>query len=123
MVVPAVEDLAPERNAKSMASTPTFERLREDIRSLLEGGLETEVFPRADTHEEVQAIVARLRSAGRDLKAKLMIGGFTLQPITHGDIEQPCETCMYYKVHQRFCELPELDLPVEPEWSCRLWRI
>jgi hypothetical protein len=30
---------------------------------------------------------------------------------------------MYYKVHRRYCELPELDFPVEPEWSCRLWRI
>jgi hypothetical protein len=106
-----------------MVSTLTDERLRDDIRSLLEGGLKTEAFPRADTHEEVQAIVARLRSAGTNLKAKLVIGGFTLIPITHGDIEQPCETCMYYKVHQRFCELPELNLPVEPDWSCRLWRI
>jgi hypothetical protein len=99
------------------------ERLRGQIRSLLESGLRTEVFPRADTHEEVQSIVNRLRSAGNDLETKLVIGGFSLQPITHGDIEQPCETCMYYKVHQRFCELPELNVPVEPQWSCRLWRI
>jgi hypothetical protein len=99
------------------------ESLRGEIQFLLEGGLKTEVFPRADTHEEVQSIVGRLKSAGSDLKAKLAIGGFTLKPVTHGDIEQPCETCMYYKVHQRFCELPELNVPVEPEWSCRLWRI
>jgi hypothetical protein len=99
------------------------ESLRGEIQFLLEGGLKTEVFPRADTHEAVQSIVGRLKSAGRDLKAKLVIGGFTLKPVTHGDIEQPCETCMYYKVHQRFCELPELNVPVEPEWSCRLWRI
>jgi hypothetical protein len=99
------------------------EQLRDEVRSLLESGLKTEVFPRADTNEAVQSIVNRLRSADGDLQAKLVIGGFTLQPIEHGDIEQPCETCMYYKVHQRFCELPELNLPVEPEWSCRLWRI
>jgi len=99
------------------------EGLRAEIKSLLEGGLKTEVFPRADTHEEVQSIIGRLKSVGGDLKSKLVIGGFTLDTITHGGIEQPCETCMYYKVHQRFCELPELDVPVEPEWSCRLWRI
>ncbi|KJC56436.1 hypothetical protein UP10_34840 [Bradyrhizobium sp. LTSPM299] len=99
------------------------EGLRAEIKSLLEGGLKTEVFPRADTHDEVQTIIGRLKSAGGDLKSKLVIGGFTLNTITHDDIEQPCETCMYYKVHQRFCELPELNLPVEPEWSCRLWRI
>lgn len=95
----------------------------EDVRSLLADGLKTEVFPRADSAEETQAIVGRLRAAGDDLVAKLVIGGFTLTTIEHGGIEQPCETCMYYLVHRRHCELPELDLPVEPEWSCRLWRI
>lgn len=97
--------------------------LREEIRGLLAGGLATEVFPRADTAEETAAIVARLRAAGDDLTAKLVVGGFTLHTVEHGGIEQPCETCMYYLVHRRFCELPELNLPVEPEWSCRLWRI
>src|SRR5277367_840631 len=53
----------------------------------------------------------------------LVIGGFTLEMVEHGGFEQACESCMYYQVHRRWCELPELDLPVEPEWSCRLWRI
>ncbi len=99
------------------------EEFRDEIRCLLEGGFKTEVFPRADTHEEVQSIVSRLKAAGLDLKAKLAIGGFTLAPIEHAEIEQLCETCMYYKVHRQYCELPELDIPVEPKWSCRLWRI
>ena len=95
----------------------------ENIRVLLEGGLTTEVQPRADTHEAVAAFLNRLREAGDDLASKLVIGGFTLDPVEHVGIEQACETCMYYLVHQRFCELPELKLPVEPQWSCRLWRI
>lgn len=95
----------------------------EEIRSALAGGLNTEAFPRADTHEEVQAIVARLRAAGNDLTAKLVISGFTLTPVVHEEVEQICETCMYYHVHRQWCVLPELDVPVEPEWSCRLWRI
>jgi hypothetical protein len=99
------------------------DKRREEIRALLAGDLATEVFPRADTHEEVQSIVARLRRVDGDLKARLAIGGFTLTPITYEGLEQSCETCMYYKVHRRYCELPELELPVEPEWSCRLWRI
>ncbi len=97
--------------------------VREKIRHLLAGGLKTDVFPRADTHEQVQALTARLRPARDDLSKKLVIGGFRLAPIEHEGIEQACETCMYYKVHQRYCELPELDVPVEPEWSCSLWRI
>lgn len=96
---------------------------REEIRTLLVDGLVTEVFPRADTHEEVQAIIARLHRTDGDLKARLTISGFTLTPVVHEGVEQACETCMYYKVHRRYCELPELELPVEPEWSCRLWRI
>ncbi len=98
-------------------------KVREEIRSLLAGGLKTEVFPRADTHEQVQEIVGRLRQPGLSLKDRLVIGGLTDHPIENGGIEQPCETCMYYLVHRRYCELPELDCPVEPEWSCRLWRI
>ena len=94
---------------------------REEIRGLLAGGLKTDAFPRAYTQDEIQAVVTRTR--GASLETKLVIGGFTLTPVTDADMEQACETCMYYKVHQRYCELPELDLPVEPEWSCRLWRI
>lgn len=97
--------------------------VREQIRSLLGAGLETRVFPRADTHDEVQQIIAELKAAGADLRSKLVIAGITDHTIEHGGIEQPCETCMYYLVHRRYCELPELDCPVEPEWSCRLWRI
>ncbi|MBW5433717.1 hypothetical protein FXB41_02570 [Bradyrhizobium canariense] len=98
-------------------------QIRDEIRVLLAGGLKTEVLPRADSHEEVQTIVSRLKAAGNELKTKLVLGGFTLEPVEHEGLEQLCETCMYYKVHRRYCELPELDLPVEPQWSCRLWRI
>lgn len=96
---------------------------RREIRALLAGGLETEVFPRADSAEEVRAVIGRLQAVGADLPRRLVVAGVTLTPVEHGGIEQPCETCMYYLVHRRHCELPELDMPVEPSWSCRLWRI
>ncbi|WP_409190249.1 hypothetical protein [Bradyrhizobium sp. RDM4] len=98
-------------------------KIRDEIRVLLAGGLKTEVLPRADSQEDVQAIVSRLKIGGHELKTKLVLGGFTLEPVEHEGLEQLCETCMYYKVHRRYCELPELDVPVEPQWSCRLWRI
>ncbi len=105
-------------------STSEDDTLRAGIAQRLNGGLETEVFPRAETSEMVNEIVQRLKTdAADDLEAKLVIGGFTDHTITVEDLEQPCETCMYYLVHRKFCELPELMLPVEPEWSCRLWRI
>ena len=97
---------------------------RATIAEMLASGLETEVWPRAGTSEEVNEIVARLQvEAGGDLEQKLIIAGFTDHTIEADEIEQPCETCMYYKIHAKFCDLPELMVPVEPEWSCRLWRI
>ncbi|MES2335678.1 MAG: hypothetical protein V4551_13475 [Pseudomonadota bacterium] len=101
-----------------------MDALRRSIADRLSAGLKTEVWPRAGTSEEVNAIVNRLQvEAGDDLDKKLVIGGFTDHTIEADGMPQPCETCMYYKVHARFCDLPELMLPVEPEWSCRLWRI
>jgi hypothetical protein len=96
---------------------------RRRIWAMLSSGLYTEVHPRADSHEQVQALVRRLRTEGRDLEAKLVIAGVTLAPVEHNDIKQACASCMYFAIRQRHCVLPELDLPVEPQWSCRLWRI
>ena len=98
--------------------------LRAEIAARLKSGLETEAWPRAETSEMVNEVVARLRrEAGDDLTAKLVIAGVTDHTVEADEIEQPCETCMYYLVHRGFCELPELMIPVAPAWSCRLWRI
>lgn len=98
--------------------------LREEIAKKLASGFETDAFPRAESSEMVQQIIEKLqREAAADLDQKLKIGGFTNYTVDIDGLEQPCETCMYYLVHRKFCTLPELLLPVEPEWSCRLWRI
>lgn len=97
--------------------------VRDQITALLKGGLKTEVWPRAESSQDVVALVQRLHDVGADLQAKLVVAGFTDHVITADGLEQPCETCMYYLVNRRFCELPELMVPVEPDWSCRLWRI
>lgn len=103
--------------------TDEYAAERAEIKARLESGLKTEVYPRADTHELVQDIIAQLQNSDGSLESKLVIAGFTLEPVEHGGIETSCETCMYYLVHNKYCELPELEIPVEPEWSCRLWRI
>lgn len=105
-------------------SSAEDDALRAEIAEKLTGGLETEVWPRAETSEMVNDIVGRLKTeAGDDLTKKLVVAGVTDHVIEADDLEQPCETCMYFLVHRHFCELPELMLPVEPDWSCRLWRI
>lgn len=98
--------------------------LREKIRHRLSSGLATEVWPRAETSEGVNAIIRRLQLEAADhLDKKLVIAGFTDHAVTADGMEQACETCMYFQTHARFCNLPELMLPVEPQSSCRLWRI
>jgi hypothetical protein len=99
------------------------EDVRQEIWSTLASGLPTESYPRADTHEQVLEIIQRLREDGQGLAEKLAISGFTLAPVEHEGMTQICRTCMYYHSRRRYCVLPELDLPVEPQWSCRLWRI
>lgn len=108
----------------SQASSTQDDALRAEIATKLAEGLKTEVFPRAETSEMVNDIISRLRiEAVESIERKLVIGGFTDHTISAEGLEQPCETCMYYLIHRKFCNLPELMLPVEPEWSCRLWRI
>ncbi len=114
------ENISPEQVATDQA-------LRKKLEHKLGSGLVTEVEPRAYSSNEVNAIVARLQAlAEKDYTTKLITAGFTSKaynPSDDDDDEQACETCMYYLVHRKFCELPELMLPVEESWSCRLWRI
>ena len=126
MVVPSVANLILDRRRgeTEMAAMNNHDDAgREQIRALLAGGLGTEAYPRADTHEQVQEFVRRLQEGGKDLAAKLVISGFTLRPVQHHDVVQSCRSCMYYLIRRRHCALPELDVPVGPDWSCRLWRI
>lgn len=99
--------------------------LRSKLEQFLTTGLKTEWEQRAYTSEDVNKIVARLQSIKPDdYPAKLTVAGFTSRPYGDGEeIEQACETCMYFVIHRKFCDLPELQIPVKPEWSCRLWRI
>ena len=129
MVVPIVADLAASGHAAAEQAT-TDRALKDELAALLAGGLKTQTMPRAYSQQEVAEVVSRLQALGAcDYTDKLVIAGFTLTPYLAPDPDggeaesQACETCMYYQVHRRFCELPELMLPVEPQWSCRLWRI
>lgn len=99
------------------------EALRYRVWKYLDVGLVTEVEPRVDTLEEAQTILDRLGPLGNDIIRRMVVAGFYEAPVDHGGIDQSCETCVYFQVHRRFCGLPEISLPVEAHWSCRLWRI
>lgn len=102
--------------------------LRVRIGERLRAGLQTQCTPRAYSSEAIAAVCQRLQSFPQeDLEAKLVTAGFTPKPwVDENDtdgIEQSCATCMYFERHRAYCDLPELDLPVESQWSCILWRI
>jgi hypothetical protein len=86
------------------------EKLRDKIAEVLASGLKTQTEPFPETHIEFA-----------HLKNKLVIAGFTDKP--YGPDQMRCLECMYYLVHRKWCDLPELAVPVEPDWWCRLWRI
>jgi hypothetical protein len=92
------------------------------ITKLLESGLDTQVEPFPETEREFANLLAELRRLDpADLEGKLVIAGFVNHP--YGPDQQRCMECMYYLVHRKWCDLPELSVPVEADWWCRLWRI
>lgn len=102
--------------------------MRDQIRQHLSAGLLTDWAPRAFDSDAVHSACQRLQTlSADDLDGKLATAGFTLTPFVDpadaDGIEQSCASCMYFERHRRFCDLPELMLPVEPTWSCVLWRI
>ncbi len=98
------------------------EALRDHIGRLMENGLQTKTEPFPENNFEFEGILDELRVLEPDaLEKKLVISGFVNKP--YGEDQQRCLECMYYLVHRKWCDLPELAVPVEAEWWCRLWRI
>ena len=96
--------------------------LREKIGRILGDGLQTQTEPFPETDKEFTQLLTQLcELPANDLTAKLVISGFTDKP--YGPDQMRCQECMYYLVHRKWCDLPELAVPVEPDWWCRLWRI
>ncbi len=96
--------------------------LRNRIAMRLARGLATVTEPVPENSEQFRAILRELRELDpTDLEKKLTVAGFVAHP--WGQDNRRCLECMYYQVHRKWCALPALALPVEPDWWCRLWRI
>jgi hypothetical protein len=67
-------------------------------------------------------MVDRIRATS-DMKARVQIAGLLRKPFTGGDAKQQCATCIYFLHNLAFCDLPELNFPVDADWWCRLWRV
>lgn len=110
-----------------MSTGSEHEKLRIKLAELLNSGVETRWQQRANDDAAVRQRVEQLQVLEpADYAMKMQVAGFTAQPYRPPedlDLEQSCATCMYYARHRQYCELPELSMPVLPEWSCVLWRI
>lgn len=98
------------------------QELRQKIAELLGSALQTHVEPFPPTEKEFAEITAQLRALDpNDLEAKLVISGFIDHP--YGPENWRCADCIYYLARRQWCDLPELAVPVEEDWYCRLWRM
>ena len=104
--------------------------LRNEVTKILREGLKTYLEPIPKDTTEFNAIISEIKEVKDDrdrIKKTLVIAGFIDKPHNPNpdefDEPQRCLECMYYSVHKRWCEIPEISLPAEDEWWCRLWRI
>ncbi len=96
--------------------------VRAQIEQWLAEGLRTQTAPFPEDSAQFAELLADLRVLDpNDLKPKLVKCGLTNHPV--GPDRMRCQECMHYLVHRMWCDLPELAIPVEPDWWCRLWRI
>lgn len=92
------------------------------MEQLMQGGLVTQTEPFPETDKEFAQILEELRELDvGDIEGKMIISGFVDHP--YGPDKLRCQECMYYLVHRQWCVLPELAVPVNPDWWCRLWRV
>ena len=92
--------------------------MRARVRALLQSGLQTLQAPVPHTSQEAARIEAALADS-TSLERKLVLAGYSTS--SHG--ERRCAECIYYQGTARWCALPAINLPAEPDWWCRLWRI
>lgn len=105
-----------------LPSEAGHDQLMQMIEDAFADGLKTEVEPFPETDREFGQLLDILRPMSADqLREKLIVSGWLLEP--YGEDQMRCQECMYYLVHKRWCDLPELDLPAKADWWCRLWRI
>ena len=96
--------------------------LRDKIGKMMAEGLVTQTEPFPENNIQFENVLKELRELDPgDFGQKLVISGFINHP--YGEDKQRCLECMYYLVHRKWCDLPELAVPVEAEWWRRLWRI
>ena len=98
--------------------------LRDVVGVVLGSGLKTMTEPFPETDIEFEGILDELRELpAQDLDQRLILGGFANHEVDGRDGAMRCRECIYFLPHRRWCDLPELPVPVEANWYCRLWKL
>jgi hypothetical protein len=103
--------------------------LRYHINEILKAGIITDL-SLAPNDISWQHIVQEIRGLDKDdLISHLEVGGFANHSLgeqvdmADGDFVLRCAECIYYYPNRKWCDLPELPVPVEEHWYCKLWKI
>ena len=124
--------LANGTNAQTEKALPAALReldpvLRTRMTKLLEYGAKDQTQLVPEDGDEYAAVLAALQElAPDDLEGKLKLAGLVNRPYgkdPNGTGAMRCQECMYYLLNRKWCDQPQLALPVGPNWWCRLWRI
>jgi hypothetical protein len=108
----------------SLLNRATDDTVRVWADGLLQFGIDPVIEPFPRTQHEFLAIVEELRALHEnDLIGRLRIGGFTNYSMGEGEDIQRCKECIYYHPNRKWCDLPELPIPVDAHWWCRLWKL
>ncbi|HEY4016882.1 MAG TPA: hypothetical protein VGM06_26295 [Polyangiaceae bacterium] len=114
----------PQGLVVTIANRATEETVRVWASGLLAWGIDATLEPFPQTQREFLQIVEELRHLHEnDLIARLRVGGFANYSMGAGESIQRCQECIYYHPHRKWCDLPELPIPVEAHWWCRLWKL
>ncbi|MGJ8686599.1 MAG: hypothetical protein ACSHWQ_03915 [Spongiibacteraceae bacterium] len=113
----------------SLATASKNNILRALIGDILAAGINTDT-ALPETDQDWQQVINELKELDyNELIQRLEIGGFADHPLgEQGNMEDGamvyrCVECIYFLPHSRWCDLPELPVPVEPNWYCKLWRL
>ncbi len=103
--------------------------LRHQINCILQAGIKTDT-KLPESAQDWQKTLEALEKADKNTLLPLLeIGGFANHSLgDSGSMEDGkmilrCQECIYYLPKRKWCDLPALPLPVEPDWYCKLWKL
>ncbi len=119
----------PYESVDQITRTLSDDILRHQIGCVLQAGIETDTRLPESAQDWQRTLDALERTDKNDLLPLLEIGGFANHSLgdtgsmEDGEMILRCKECIYYLPKRKWCDLPALPLPVEPDWYCKLWKL